>query len=348
MPDPIFGTRPPREDAPRLAKPWTIFRHPRRPTLFWQLFLPNAIFLAIAVGVLAFTPAAVNSGPLSLGQAIGLTAGLIVLVLINLLSIRRAVKPVEQLTRVMSEVDPPQPGERVAGVSGSAETAQLAFVFNAMMGRLETERRESGRRMLAAQEQERLRLARELHDEIGQSLAGLMLEIDHASGRAPAAVSRELHEVREATRSLSAQVREIVRGLRPEALDDLGLRSALMTLLKRFVDQSGIAVHRDIGTITAALSSDAELVVYRVGQECLTNIARHSRASEAWFELSTSGSSVVLRVADNGVGLDGRSSPSGNGIRGMYERALLVGGGLQISEAEEGGVAVRLQVPAGA
>ncbi len=311
--------------------------------LFWQIFLPNAAFLAIAVGVLAFTPAAVNSGPPSVSQSIGLAGGLVVLVLINLFSIRRAVRPVEHLTRVMSEVDPLRPGKRLPSLGGSAETAKLASVFNSMIERLETERRESGRLMLSAQEQERLRLARELHDEIGQSLAGLMLEIDYAARRAPSGVSEDLLEIREMTRSLSDQLREIVRGLRPEALDDLGLHSALLTLVKRFSEQSGITVHRRIEAI--ASRPDAELVVYRVGQESLTNIARHSGASEAWFQLSTSASSVVLRIADNGAGLDGGRLASGNGIRGMRERALLVGAKLQISDAPEGGLAVELEIP---
>jgi two-component system sensor histidine kinase UhpB len=312
--------------------------------LFWQLFLPNAAFLIIAVALLAFSPAAINSVP-TVGQAIGLAAGVVVLVFINLLAIRRAVGPVEQLTRVMSEVDPLRPGKRLPPLGGSAETAKLAEVFNDMVQRLETERRESGRLMLSAQEAERLRLARELHDEIGQSLAGLMLEIDYAAGRAPSGVREELLEIRETTRHLSAELREIVRGLRPEALDDLGLHSALVTLAKRFSDQSGISVHRNIGQVDHQLSPDAELVIYRVGQESLTNITRHARASDAWLELSAEDARVLLRVADNGVGLNGHALDAGNGIRGMRERAMLIGGQLRLSRAPEGGVGVELEVP---
>jgi two-component system sensor histidine kinase UhpB len=319
----------------------------RRPSLplFWQLFLPNAAFLIIAVVVLALSPAAIDSVPTA-GQAIGLAVGVVVLVFINLLAIRRAVRPVERLTRVMSEVDPLRPGKRLPPLAGSAETDKLAEVFNDMLQRLETERRESGRLMLSAQERERLRLARELHDEIGQSLAGLMLEIDYAAGRAPADVREELLEIRETTRQLSAELREIVRGLRPEALDDLGLHSALVTLAKRFSEQSGISIHRHIGHVDHQLSPDAELVIYRVGQESLTNIARHAGASEAWLELSASDSRVMLRVADNGTGLNGHELDAGNGIRGMRERAMLVGGQLRLSPAPEGGVDVELEVPA--
>jgi two-component system sensor histidine kinase UhpB len=322
--------------------------HPlRRPAvpLFWQIFLPNAAVLVIAVAVLAFSPATVST-PISVGQATALGSGMAAMVLINLLLIRRAVAPVEQLTRVMSEVDPLNPGKRLPDIGGSAETAKLAAVFNEMIQRLEYERRESARLMLSAQEQERMRLARELHDEIGQSLAGLMLEIDHAAGRTPPRVSGELGEIRETARALSDELREIVRGLRPEALDDLGLHSALVALTKGFTQKSGIAIHRRIDSIEGQLSADAQLAIYRVGQESLTNIARHAGASQAWFDLAATGDGVRLRVADDGRGLNGDPLSIGNGIRGMRERAMLIGADLRISPAPEGGVAVELQVPA--
>jgi two-component system sensor histidine kinase UhpB len=344
MHDPISNPDQARKDgAIRHLDP--IRRRRGGAPLFWQIFLPNAVFLTIAVAVLAFSPATVSSGAPSIGQAAGLAGGLAGLVLINVLTIRRAVRPVEQLTRVMSEVDPLRPGTRLSGTGGSAETAKLSSVFNSMIERLETERRDSGRLMLVAQEQERLRLARELHDEIGQSLAGLMLELDYAARRAPGGMSQELREIRETARSLSEELREIVRGLRPEALDDLGLHSALVTLVKRFGQQSGIAIHRRIEPIPPRLSRDAELVIYRVGQESLTNIGRHSGASEAWFELTGSESGVVLRVADDGAGLNGGGLSAGNGVRGMRERAMLIDADLRISDAPEGGLAVRLEVP---
>jgi two-component system sensor histidine kinase UhpB len=300
--------------------------------------------LVVAVAALAFSPAAVNVTP-SVGQAVGLAIGLVAILLFNVLSIRRAVAPVEQLTEVMAEVDPPQPGNRLPDVGGSSETATLAEAFNAMLERLESERRESGRRLLSAQEQERLRLARELHDEIGQELTGLMLEIDHAAGQAPPGLGNELREIQEGARSLSGELREIVRGLRPEALDDLGLHSALVTLTKRFSEQSGITIHRQIERIDPPLSDGAELVIYRVGQESLTNVLRHARASEAWFELSSSPTEVRLRVADDGQGIaDGRLVP-GDGVRGMRERAMLIGARIRFDGRPGTGFVVELEIP---
>ena len=154
------------------------------PTLFWRIFLPNALVLVAAGTVLVLSPAEVPSRP-NAGQAVALGVGLLLMMAINLLLIRRAVEPLERLTGVMATIDPLQPGQRVE-VSGGLETEQLVSVFNSMLERLEAERREVGRRMLAAQEAERVRLARELHDEVGQVVTGLILEIDHAARIAPA------------------------------------------------------------------------------------------------------------------------------------------------------------------
>lgn len=312
--------------------------------LFWQIFVPNAAILLAAGAILIVTPATVSS-PVVLGEAVVIALGLALMLMLNLTLLRRAVAPLEQLARVMREIDPLSPGDRVTEATDSAEIADLARVFNAMIGRLETERRESAYRMLDAQEEERLRLARELHDEIGQSVTGLMLQIGHSAAHAPADVRAELDETREAARSLSDELREIVRRLRPEALDDLGLPTALIALSDRFADQTGLRIHRRVGGELPPLTPAAELVIYRVAQEGLTNVARHADASSVDLSLERSAGGVTLRVSDDGRGLD--SSSPASGIRGMRERALLVGARLKISSGDGGGATVKLDVPAG-
>jgi two-component system sensor histidine kinase UhpB len=311
-------------------------------TLFWQVFLPNAVVLAVAVAVLAFTPASVSS-QFSAAQAVTLLAALAATVLVNLVLIRRAVAPLEQLTRVMAEVDPLHPGQRVEVDRSVTETAELADVFNAMIDRLETERRESGRRMLSIQEQERVRLARELHDEIGQSVTGLMLEVDHAARQAPEEIARELRDVQEAARGLSDEIRTIVRRLRPEALDELGLQSSLVALTQRMGQQARLQIRRRLSPEVPQLDPDVALVVYRVAQESLTNVIRHADATEVELVLEPTAEGVRLRVIDNGRGLDG--SLPGNGVRGMRERALLLGARIELLAASGGGTEVRLDVP---
>jgi len=218
--------------------------------------------------------------------------------------------------------------------------------FNDMLERLETERLQSGRRALAAQEAERKRIAAELHDEVGQSMTGVLLLLDQVAAEVPAARREIFSEAQEATRKSIDEVRRIAQELRPELLEHLGLVSALKSLATRFTEQAGLQLEWEFARELPQLAPDAELVVYRVAQESLTNVARHADASRVWLSLEPGHDSVVLRVVDDGRGLDGRGD--GGGLRGMRERAVLVGAALAIKPARTGGVEVRLEVPAAA
>ncbi len=309
--------------------------------LFWQIFLPNVTVIVVVTAVLALAPTSV---PATGAQAIELVVAIAVIVLVNLVLIRRATAPVARLTELMAKVDPLEPGQRAPTDGGSAEATRLGSVFNEMLDRLETERRDSGAKMLSAQERERVRLARELHDEIGQSVTGLMLELDRVAERAPLGLEAEVREAQEVSRAISGEVREIVRRLRPEALDDLGLVSAIVALTEQFAASTSISVARRIDREMPALSADAELVVYRVAQEGLTNVARHAKASEVALALGAIDGDVVLEVSDDGVGIDGSEPRSG--ILGMRERAMLVGARLKLEAGRAGrGTRVVLRVP---
>jgi two-component system sensor histidine kinase UhpB len=212
---------------------------------------------------------------------------------------------------------------------------ELVRAFNQMLERLEAERRESGRRALQAQEAERRRIASGLHDEVGQVLTGVLLQLDD-------------EETKEAVRQALNEVRRIARELRPEMLEQLGLVSALTELSRRFAESSGIRVERSFATELPPLSGEAELAVYRVAQESLTNVARHAGATHVDLALEPGVGSVVLSVCDDGRGISEAAATNGHGgLRGMRERALLVGGALAVKPGRTGGVEVRLEVPAG-
>jgi two-component system, NarL family, sensor histidine kinase UhpB len=317
-------------------------QHSRGTPLLWRVFLPNAVVLILAGVALAVSPATVSS-PVAPREVIVVGLGLIVMLVVNLALLRRAVAPLERLARTMREIDPLSPGGRVEVSSDSAEVAELTAVFNAMIERLEDERRDSALRMLAAQEDERRRVARELHDEITQQVTALMLQVRELADDAPPAVESRLRETQEEMRALSGEVQQIVRRLRPEALDDLGLTSALSSLASGFSARSGIEVVRRFQRDLPALSSEEELVVYRVTQEALTNVARHSGADAVEVALAADGRRLVLSVSDGGCGMNG--APAGTGITGMRERALLVGGRLALISPPRGGTTVRLEVP---
>jgi two-component system sensor histidine kinase UhpB len=308
----------------------------------WRLFVPNAVVLLLAGALLTFSPATISDPP-HVQEALVVVLGLAAMLAVNLLIITRTVAPLSQLTRVTREVDPLQPGQRVRVESGSEEVMELSAGFNRMLERLETERRESGRRMLAAQESERRRIARELHDEVGQTVTGLMLEIGNAAGNAPEGLAAELRQVQEEARSLSDELQKIVRQLRPDALDDLGLGSALTHLGQSFSDRFGIRVRRVLATDLPDLDPETELVLYRVAQEAMTNVARHSGATAAELKLIRVGDGLRLTVRDDGTGMNG--AVAGTGIRGMRERALLLDAALTIDSTEGGGTEVRLDLP---
>jgi len=155
-------------------------------------------------------------------------------------------------------------------------------------------------------------------------------------------------ETKQAVRQALEEVRRIARELRPEMLEQLGLVSALTELSRRFAESSGIRVERSFATELPPLSGEAELAVYRVAQESLTNVARHAGATHVYLALEPGVGSVVLSVCDDGRGISEAAATNGHGgLRGMRERALLVGGALAVKPGRTGGVEVRLEVPAG-
>jgi two-component system sensor histidine kinase UhpB len=216
-----------------------------------------------------------------------------------------------------------------------------------MLDRLEAERREATGRVLAGQEAERLRIAQELHDQVGQELTAALLLLARVRSHAPAALESEVLDVQEAVRTSLEDVRRIAIELRPEALDDLGLESALAVLAERFSDRSGLSVEMCVDERLPPLSREAELVIYRVAQEALTNVARHSGAKRADLAVQGTDSGVVLTVRDAGRGFAAGAAP-GTGIRGMRERAALIGARLSVCPGIDGaGCSVRLDVPKG-
>jgi two-component system sensor histidine kinase UhpB len=310
--------------------------------LFWRVFATNAVVLAVAAALLVLSPATV-SFPVALAEAVVLAVGLGAMLVLNVALLRRALSPLEGLRTLMRGADPLRPGTRAAVDHTTPELRAVSETFNEMVERLEAERRESASRALAAQEGERLRIAQELHDEVGQKLTAVMLQLDGLSrtDMAPSFV-----EAREGVRESLEDVRLIARRLRPEALDDLGLASALAALTNSLARAGEIAIERGIDRSLPPLHPDAELVVYRVAQEALTNVLRHADCGEARLELRRVEGAVQLVVSDAGRGFDPARIPESAGIRGMRERALLVGATLEIESRPRVGTTVRLRVPA--
>ena len=314
-------------------------------SLLWWVFFANGAVLVVALLLLTFSPIEIDA-PIETGQFALLLVGFLALLGLNLLLLRRVLSPLFRLTEVMSSVDPDRPGRRLSGINPlSSEGQALAQAFNAMLDRLESARREAARTALAAQEGERLRVARELHDEIGQTLTAVTIQAERAADGDPAMAPEALRRVVDDVRGSLDEVRRIARELRPEALDDLGLGNALIALCNRVNAQDRPRVRRELQGELPALPPEVELVVYRIAQEGITNALRHSRADSVTVSLTADAESVNLCVADDGEGLPEQLPRDTSGIAGMRERALLVGGRLSIESRPGQGTKVRLTIP---
>ena len=249
----------------------------RRPTLLWQLFAAGALVLVAAVLALILTPVQVSEGVV-LTEVLSL-AGLAVMLVVHLLLASSHAWPRCASSRVMGTIDAPAPRARLPARRRAPPRCALAEAFNEMLDRLEAERRDSARRALAAQEDERLRIARELHDQIGQSLTALTLAA-RARAEADGPVDRELLErLAQAARESLEDVRRIARELRPEALDDLGLGNALIALCRRVGTperRCASTAQLEPGAARAAARGGAGRLPGRAGG--VTNALRHARA----------------------------------------------------------------------
>jgi two-component system sensor histidine kinase UhpB len=325
-------------EAARPQRAW------HRVSLLWRVFAANTVVFAAAFAILAWAPVTVHrvATPSEL-VILALLLGLMLSV--DLLLLRRAFAPLRRLAALMGTVDPGQPGRRAQPPEGAGqEVLALARALNAMLDRLEGERRESGRRALAAQEGERKRVARELHDEVGQTLTAIALRAERATGE-PSMQGEALAEIAETVQRSLEDVHRIGRDLRPEALDDLGLVNALIALCSRFDRQGEVRVHRNLDWHLPELSAEVELVVYRVAQEALTNALRHANATEVSVSLGHLPPHVVLAVTDDGGGLS--EGAGERGLGGMRERAMLIDADLEIRSDPQGGTEIVLRVPAG-
>lgn len=323
-------------------------REPRRLSLGWRAGLANAAVFAVVFILFIVTPITVHAPP-RLTEVLLLAAGLGAMLVVNLLLLRVALSPLRELTSQMEHIDLRDSTVRLSG-SETYGPALAAFVetFNTMVDRLAEERRAGARAALTAQERERLRIGRALHDEAGQTLTAIALEVERAASESPpdqreqmAALAAQLHE------SLD-EIRRISRDLRPEALDDLGLINALIALTSRVGRQSGVRIERRLSGQLPPLPTELELVIYRVAQEALTNVLRHAQASHCLIALESSDGEVELRVTDDGVGIPSERVNSDTiGIEGMRERALLGNGTLNIQSRPGQGTQVTLRLPVG-
>jgi len=316
--------------------------------LLTQIVIVNLMLIVAAViaAALAANPSLNLSehpeAAFVLGFAVALT------ILVNLFLIQRRFRPLERLVEEMERADLSRPGANLGGddaIAGPEEVERLHRAFRRMLERLEAERRRTSSAALAAQEEERARIARDLHDEVNQSLTGLLLRLEAARKTAPPELADELAETRALANRAMEELLALARQLRPTALDDLGLKAALAGYVDELGAQGNLeAAFESAGDFTD-LPPEVQLVLYRVTQEALSNTLRHAEASNVAVTLLREPEQVQLQIADDGRGFSFEQAASGLGIAGMRERALLVNGDLQVTSRPAEGTRISLRVP---
>jgi signal transduction histidine kinase len=213
--------------------------------------------------------------------------------------------------------------------------------------RLTNDLQRSRERLVAAREEERRRLRRDLHDGLGAQLAGLNVQMGVLRRLIPSdpqAADELVVELRTELRSAIADIRRLVYDLRPPALDDLGLAAALRQLAERYsAEEAGLRVHVEVPAILPRLPAAVEVAAYRIFQEALTNVVRHARARTCAATLSVV-EEVCLEITDDGIGLPPGHS-AGVGLISMRERAEELGGNCAIEPIQEGGTRVIVRLP---
>jgi two-component system sensor histidine kinase UhpB len=332
-------TRLERVPATGASREWSA--DPRVWSLYAQVVAVNTAILVGATMLLVLSPVTV-SFPLAAEQGLLLGVGVTVIVLANATLLRLSFQGLSGLVRQMKTLDVLRTGQRLP-LRGGLETRALIVGYNTMLDGLEAERRTSTRRSVTALEGERRRIGHELHDEIGQRLTGIVLQLSRVRDEIPATLRPQLRRIQNEVRATLDEVGTLAWQLRPGILDDLGLLRAIEALGDSLRDHGTANVVLDLPSRIPRTDAETELALYRVAQEALTNAVRHAHASTITLRLSADGSVLNLDITDDGHGFPDEAV-EGAGIRGMRERALLIGGRIDVDSRRGHGTRVHLRV----
>jgi two-component system sensor histidine kinase UhpB len=322
----------------------------KRPALLTQVLTVNALLVTATVFA-ASVVASLHSEPIiERERFLVLIVALLAMVLVNGWLLRRRFAPLEQMIEAMERVDFAGRGARAPlPVANVEEVARLHHAFDRMLERLDAERARTATAVLHAQEGERARLARDLHDEANQALTGVLLRLEATAQDAPGPLRDELRQTQAVATQAMGELVRLARELRPAALDDLGLGAALRTQVDDFGRRAGVKTTLALPPAGLEdITAEEQLVIYRVVQEGLSNVARHAAASAVGVQVELTPGGTVVRVRDDGAGFDpGRETP-GLGLTGMRERAVLAGGRVDVVSLPGAGTSVELRLGAAA
>jgi two-component system sensor histidine kinase UhpB len=320
--------------------------------LLYRVLIANSVVILIGatVGTYLATMLQGDSRPYVI---VGFVfCGLLLSVVINFALLKFALYPLTHLRDTMRLV---QDGDltRQAPVTGQDPDAdQLATSFNTMLVAIEDLAKSRASQILHAQEQERKRIARELHDETSQLLTSLLIGLKMLEEATPDETIRSrVADIRALAHQTLRAVRNLSIDLRPSALDDLGLLPALRWYIKEYQQKCGIEVDFGASGMKERLPAETETALYRIIQESLTNTAKHARATKVIITLSEEDGAIRARICDNGHGFDAQAvlrtpwQDRGLGLAGMTERASLLDGTVEIQSEPDHGATIDVKIP---
>lgn len=286
-----------------------------------------------------------------------LTVGVSVSITVNFFLVMLAFRPLFVLQHTMESVKKGNLQSRVSEIADDPDVARLGETFNQMLDTIGCHQKNLSSQIIRAQEEERKRIARELHDETSQSLASLIMSFDIVLKSFPQEGNAEARERLEGSRTLVLRmlddIRRLTFDLRPAMLDDFGLVPAIRHYLKTRVESTGIEVKLTMDGLEERLAGDLETNLYRIIQESLTNVIKHARARNVEVELTRRDNEITLEINDDGRGFDAGNfmefprQNKGFGLFGIKERADLVGGKFRIDSAPGRGTKVSIKIPLG-
>lgn len=335
----------------------------RQIPLFYKILIANSLIVVLGATVgTMLTKHMVERGLFSLGTYLGLVAaGIGISVMVNGLILRAALEPLSFVKRVVDRVRRGDWGARVdpAAVM-DPDVADLGATLNATLDTLEGRTRDleaahlQAKRLadqvITAQEEERRRIAQELHDQAGQAFTGITFRLKRAEDLcAPgqAELRRTLEQVRSVSEKTIDEIHRITLDLRPSVLDELGLVSALRWYVRERVEPAGLASSIVIQGELGRMPPTVEITLFRILQEALSNVVRHAGATRVRVALMAVRGAAMLEVEDDGGGFDPAAAAAAGrlGIYGMQERAALLGGRLVVESRPGTGTRVVAKVP---
>ncbi len=322
--------------------------------IFYKVLIANSWIIFVGATGGTWLATHLNASPYAtpMSLIIFITIGWLVSVALNFVVLQIAFRPLTELGKVMKRV---RAGERslrapLTGVDSQAD--QLAEAFNMVLEALDEASRLRASQIIQAQEQERQRIARELHDETSQVLTSLLISLTLLEKSVETREARErIADTRALAHSTLRAIRNLSIDLRPSALDDLGLLPALRWYVKEYQKKCSIDVEFHATGFKERLPAEMETALYRIVQECLTNTAKHAKANRVTITLKEEIDRVYARITDDGDGFDYHAllvtpgQERGLGLAGMNERAVLLDGTLNIHSTPGQGTVIEVTIP---